>query len=74
MIDWKFQPRWLSVLNSQTVFVLKFTPETTSSQLLVLVFEPVDHDDWEIIELHAEYLEEQLLNQVQVIFLILDYH
>ena len=26
--------------------------------------EPVAHDDWEIIELHAEHLEEQLLNQV----------
>ena len=27
--------------------------------------EPVATDDWEIIELHAEHLEEQLLNQVE---------
>ncbi|KAK9829370.1 hypothetical protein WJX72_005440 [[Myrmecia] bisecta] len=26
--------------------------------------EPVSVDDWEVVELHAEYMEEQLLNQV----------
>ncbi|KAJ3293122.1 Peroxisome biosynthesis protein pex1 [Borealophlyctis nickersoniae] len=30
--------------------------------------EPLTADDWEILELHAGYLEEQLLNQVRVVY------
>lgn len=26
--------------------------------------EPADSDDWELVELHAHHMEEQILNQV----------
>lgn len=29
---------------------------------------PFEEDDWEILELHAGYLEEQLLNQVRTVY------
>jgi peroxin-1 len=30
--------------------------------------EPVSEDDWELVELHTEYLEQQILNQINIIF------
>src|SRR4051812_45591688 len=30
--------------------------------------EPASEDDWEITELHAEYLEQQILNQINIVF------
>ncbi|EFA82983.1 peroxisomal biogenesis factor 1 [Heterostelium album PN500] len=36
-------------------------PQATSVQV-----EPLTSDDWEILELHQEYLEQQILNQVNV--------
>jgi peroxin-1 len=29
-----------------------------------VTIEPADADDWELVELHAEHMEEQILNQV----------
>ncbi|ORX46363.1 AAA-domain-containing protein [Piromyces finnis] len=30
--------------------------------------EPLTEDDWEILELHANYIEEQFLNQIRIVF------
>ena len=30
--------------------------------------EPLTEDDWEIVELHAQFLEEQMLNQVRILY------
>ena len=30
-----------------------------------LSVEPASEDDWELVEIHADYMEEQLLNQVR---------
>jgi peroxin-1 len=30
--------------------------------------EPETEDDWEILELHSEYLEQQILNQICIVF------
>lgn len=29
-----------------------------------IIVEPADADDWELVELHADHMEEQILNQV----------
>ncbi len=33
-----------------------------------VMVEPVSEKDWEILELNAEYLEHQILNQINIIF------
>ena len=32
--------------------------------------EPASEDDWELVEIHAGYMEEQMLNQVSCILLL----
>lgn len=32
----------------------------------LLTVEPASEDDWELIEIHADHMEEQLLNQVPI--------
>lgn len=32
---------------------------------LSVIVEPNSPDDWELVEMNADYMEEQLLNQVQ---------
>uniref|UniRef100_A0A8C7Z006 Peroxisomal ATPase PEX1 n=1 Tax=Oryzias sinensis TaxID=183150 RepID=A0A8C7Z006_9TELE len=39
------------------------------SSLNQVFVEPLSSDDWEILELHSSALEEQLLNQIRVVFL-----
>ncbi|KAI9592090.1 P-loop containing nucleoside triphosphate hydrolase protein [Syncephalis fuscata] len=51
--------------SGQTVNV-KFQRKVTMAHTIQL--EPYSPDDWEIMELHAGYFEEQLLNQVGVVY------
>lgn len=34
----------------------------------MIMVEPASEDDWEVIELHSQFLEERLLSQVQLVF------
>lgn len=40
------------------------TVQTNVPAAVSVTVEPASSDDWEIVELHADYMEEQLLNQV----------
>jgi peroxin-1 len=42
---------------------LRALPE--APQAVSVTVEPASEDDWEVVQLNAEYLEEQLLNQVR---------
>lgn len=35
-----------------------------------IIVEPADADDWELVELHADHMEEQILNQVSCYVLL----
>ncbi|EGG20774.1 peroxisomal biogenesis factor 1 [Cavenderia fasciculata] len=46
---------------------LKAASASAVQKATTVEVEPVTSDDWEILEVHAEYLEEQLLNQINVV-------
>eukprot|EP01133_Synstelium_polycarpum_P015193 gene15193-17979_t len=54
----------LALTAGQRVSVRASTKIAMATSVLV---EPATSDDWEVLELHADYLEEQLLNQVNVL-------
>ena len=43
---------------------VKFTIQRNVPEAQKVSVEPADSSDWELVELHAEHMEEQLLNQV----------
>eukprot|EP01087_Luapelamoeba_hula_P020477 TRINITY_DN6992_c0_g1_i1.p1 TRINITY_DN6992_c0_g1~~TRINITY_DN6992_c0_g1_i1.p1 ORF type:complete len:504 (+),score=73.29 TRINITY_DN6992_c0_g1_i1:40-1551(+) len=55
--------RCLSLAPQQTVEVRVLPNVAAATRVHV---EPVSHDDWEIVELHQEYLEGEILNQINV--------
>ncbi|KAI8057166.1 P-loop containing nucleoside triphosphate hydrolase protein [Syncephalis plumigaleata] len=57
--------RSIGLTSGQLVHV-KFQRKVTMARTIQL--EPYSSDDWEIMELHAAYFEEQLLNQVGVVY------
>ncbi|KAJ3049838.1 Peroxisome biosynthesis protein pex1 [Rhizophlyctis rosea] len=57
--------RALGLSNGQTVDLTFFKEAVTGQSIHV---EPLTADDWEILELHAGYLEEHLLRQIRVVY------
>ena len=64
--------RCIGLINRETISTLETAfvqiEKTPSPRIISLSLDPVGEDDWEIIELNANYLEDSLLNQVCVLY------
>jgi len=58
-----------SNLQPLSYLFLQVTPVSSStfSDATKVFVEPASADDWEILSIHAQYLEQQLINQVAII-------
>ncbi|KAL6633217.1 AAA-domain-containing protein [Neocallimastix sp. 'constans'] len=57
--------RSLGLKNGQKVYAELISNVQLTQSVNV---EPLTEDDWEILELHANYIEEQFLNQIRIVF------
>eukprot|EP00833_Pecoramyces_ruminatium_P017793 jgi/Orpsp1_1/1191825/evm.model.d7180000088784.1 len=57
--------RSLGLRNGQKVYAELISNVQLTQSVNV---EPLTEDDWEILELHANYIEEQFLNQIRIVF------
>ncbi|KAF2074614.1 hypothetical protein CYY_004084 [Polysphondylium violaceum] len=64
----EMSPQMGAALNLKSGQVVKVKVNTSISSATSIQVEPLTSDDWEILEVNSSYLEEQLLNQVNILF------